>query len=458
MPCFSKYNIWHLWGRVMGTTKEKRKVRNKTKKSHSGKTHSRRNKNRSMHLILIIFAIIYLPALWKWIFHGNIETDIIHSGILEIKIPSEGVFIREETQVKSPYEGIVIPKVQHGERVPNNFDFAVVVDKDSKRILEEIESLEINILRQFAESNPDSLGRNSEFNTIIQQEVNKLTDIAMNSNFSALESVKATLERVINQRNREIFESSGDRLYLENEKNKLELLKRALSENAQTVQSDFSGIVVWDNSVINEKYNFNNMNELTIEDLTAEENKQNETRIVGYDEAFDVNKDQNFARLVNNQECWYVCAIDNKDSKKLKVGDSLSLKIEGINELIPCTVESIENFQDQDKCRVIVSFNRFIEKTVHLNNVEAQLIVESIEGLKIPQRSLTNINTFDGTADICLVRFNRVVIKRVKIVANQDNFVIVDKVPDNNETDPVRVFDIYVVNPQNIEEGQVIDK
>ena len=49
----------------------------------------------------------------------------------------------------------------------------MVVDKDSKRILEEIESLEINIFETIHESNPDSLGRNSEFNTIIQQEVNK---------------------------------------------------------------------------------------------------------------------------------------------------------------------------------------------------------------------------------------------------------------------------------------------
>ena len=105
------------------------------------------------------------------------------------------------------------------------------------------------------------------------------------------------------------------------------LLKEHLAKMHKQFNPDFSGIVVWDNSVINEKYNFNNMNELTIEDLTAEENKQNETRIVGYDEAFDVNKDQNFARLVNNQECWYVCAIDNKDSKKLKVGDSYHLRL-----------------------------------------------------------------------------------------------------------------------------------
>ncbi|HZK26778.1 MAG TPA: HlyD family efflux transporter periplasmic adaptor subunit [Thermoclostridium sp.] len=439
----------------MGTTKEKGKKGTRTKKPNSGKTRSRRNKKRTFHVILIIFAIIYLPALWKWIFHGNIESDIIHSGILEIKVPSEGVFIREETEVKSPYEGIVIPKVDHGQRVPNNFEFAMVIDKGSKRVLEDIESLEVNLLRQFAENNPDSLNKNNEFNTKIQQEANKLANIAKNKDFSTLDSINNALERLIYQRNKEIFERGGDRLYLENEKDKLEQLRKTLNENAQKVQSEFSGIVVWDNNIIDEKYKFSNMNELTIEDLTVEENKQTEARIVGYDESFAVNKDQNFARLVNNQKSWYVCAVNSKDSEKLKVGDSLSLKIEGINELIPCTVESIRDFQDKSK--VVLYFNRYIEKTVHLGYTKAELIIESIEGLKLPQRSLANINSFDGTADICLVRFNRVVIKRVKIIAHQDNFVIIDKVPNVNEIDPVRVFDIYVVNPQNIEEGQVID-
>ena len=123
--------------------------------------------------------------------------------------------------------------------------------------------------------------------------------------------------------------------------------------------------------------------------------------------------------------------------------------------MIPCTVESIEHFDD--KSRVVVSFTRYTEKTVHLRHTRADLVVESVEGLKIPQRSLTNRNIFDNTADVYLVRANRAVKKRVKIIAEQDSFAIIDKLPDSTDTSPVRIFDIYVVNPQNIEEGQVID-
>ena len=373
----------------------------------------------------------------------------------EIKIKSEGVFIREETAVQSPQDGIVIPKVDQGERIPNKFDFAVVVDKDSKRILNEIENLEKNIIRQFAENNPEILSGNSDFRNKVQNEVNKLTDIAVNKSFSAIADVKSSLERLLYQRNREIFESEGNRLYLENKKKELELLREKINETATTIESTFSGIVVWGEDFADEKYNHTNIDKLTIDDLQAVENTKPKKVAAGSEQSFEIAKDQVFARLINNEISWHVCAINRKDSDKLKTGDNISLKVDGIKELIPCTVESIETFED--KCKVIVSFNRFVEKTVHLRHVKADLIVESIEGLKIPQRSLTNINIYDNTADIYLVRFNRAVKKRVQIIAEQDTFVIIDKLPDSKETDPVRVFDIYVVNPLNIEEGQVID-
>ena len=98
-----------------------------------------------------------------------------------------------------------------------------------------------------------------------------------------------------------------------------------------------------------------------------------------------------------------------------------------------------------------------VEETIHLRNVKADLIINSVKGLKIPTRSLTNINPNDNTADIILVRLNRAIYKRVKILAQQDSISIISVLPDSKETDPVRIFDLYVVNPQNISEGQVIE-
>ena len=440
----------------MTTTKDKgRNAAASVAKPIKRQINRRKNRGRVVRYALILFALVYLPALWRWVFHGHVETDILHSDVLEIRIRSEGVFIWDETYITSPKDGIVIPKVEQGERVPNEYDFAVIVDKDSQRLLKEIENLEKNIIRQFAENNPEVLDMNGDFRSQVQNEVNKLTDIAIGKNFSAIDNIRSALENLLYQRNRKIFENTGDRLYLEDKKRELEILRAKLNESAIAVKSAFSGIVVWVADSANDKYSLANIQELKIEDLQTDVNIPHDIKTIGFEQAFEVSKEQTFARLINNEKGWYVCAIGKKDSSRLKKGDDVFLKIEGIKEMIPCTVESIEHFDD--KSRVVVSFTRYTEKTVHLRHTRADLVVESVEGLKIPQRSLTNRNIFDNTADVYLVRANRAVKKRVKIIAEQDSFAIIDKLPDSTDTSPVRIFDIYVVNPQNIEEGQVID-
>jgi len=439
----------------MGTTKDeginlagsgaRQKKRQKKRRKHRG---------RVVRCILILFVLVYLPALWKWIFHGNIETDVLYSGNLEISIRSEGVLIWDETYVKSPKEGFVIPKAEQGERIPNNYNFAVIVDKDSQRILKEIENLEKNIIRQFAENNPEVLDLKGDFRDKVQSEVNKLTEIAINKNFSAIGRIEATLENLLYQRNRKLFEETGNRLYLEDKKRELEILQAKLNESALNVKSEFSGIVVWGVDSADGKYDVSNIQNLKPEDLIVNENTGPYIS-AGYDQPFEVNKGQTFARLVSNETGRYVCVIGKKDSNRLKKGDDISLRIDGIKDLIPCAVESIEHFDDKSK--VVVSFNRYIEKIVQYRHIKADLVIESVEGLKIPQRSLVNRNIFNNTADVFVVRTNRAVRKRVRIIAEQDSFAIIESAPDSTDTNPVRIFDIYVVNPQNIEEGQVID-
>lgn len=423
----------------------------------------KRQKGGVARVLLVLFALLYLPALWSWLFHGSIETDILDNGLLEMKIPASGVFIREETAIKAPRDGIIIPKVGSSERVPNKYEFAMLVDETSRLTLQKIEEMEEDIIRQIAENYPGALERHPEFREQVQNEASKLSSLAANKNLPALKGIKSALERLLYQRNKEVFQGQGDRLYLQNEKDELEKLKQNLSLNATMIQSEFSGLVVWDDQPVDEKYRFENIGLLTPDDLAlqnSEKLKNGDAKdgglgLIRAEEAFSVKKDQTFARLVSNEKSWFVCTADSKRAERIKAGNSVSLKLEDVEQLIPGTVESVQPMGDITT--VVVSFNRLVEKTVHLRQVQADLVVESIEGLKIPVRSLANRNTRDNTADVILVRLNRAVVKRIAVVAEQDTFAVIDTLEGSSETDPVSIFDIYVVNPKNIEEGQVIE-
>ncbi len=414
-------------------------------------------------VLLVIFALLYLPALWNWLFHGSIETDILDSGLLEMKIPSQGVFIREETAVAAPKDGIIVPRVSSSERVPNRYDYAMLIDETSSLTLQKIGDLEEDIIRQVAESYPNSLEQHPEFREQVQNETSRLSSLAAEKDLPSIKGIKSALERLLYHRNKEVFQGQADRLYLQNEKDELEKLKQNLNQNAMIIRSSFSGLVVWDDQNADIKYLPENMGNLTPDDLTLKDSdKQNTAEgnggslgLIRAEEAFTVKKDQTFARLVNNERSWYVCCVDSKKAGRIQSGNALSLKVDGLEGLIPGMVESVQPMGDATV--VTVSFNRMVEKTVHLRHVSADLIVENIEGLKIPVRSLANRNIHDNTADVILVRLNRAVIKRVVVVAEQDTFAVIDTLAGSSETNPVSAFDIYVVNPKNIEEGQVID-
>ena len=73
-------------------------------------------------------------------------------------------------------------------------------------------------------------------------------------------------------------------------------------------------------------------------------------------------------------------------------------------------------------------------------------------------KSLFNINTVDNTADIAVVEMDKAVFKRVRIIGQQDTYAIIENLDPTKEKENVNVFDIYLINPKNIVEGQVVDK
>ena len=209
---------------------------------------------------------------------------------------------------------------------------------------------------------------------------------------------KIALERLLYNRNKEVFQGQADRLYLQNEKDELEKLKQNLNQNAMMIRASFSGLVVWDDQNADIKYLPENMGNLTPDDLilkdsdkqnTAEENRGS-LGLIRAEEAFTVKKDQTFARLVNNEKSWYVCCVDNKKAGRIQNGNALSLKVDGLEGLIPGMVESVQPMGDEPS--LLYPLTVWLKKPFICGMSVADLIVENIEGLKIPVRSLANRN------------------------------------------------------------------
>ena len=302
----------------MYDTKEKINSGQKNSKTQALRSKKKIEKKNRLSFMLIIFALLYLPALWNWIFHDSIDTEILNTGLLELRIPIEGAFVRQETVIKAPDEGIIIPKANQRERIPNKYTIAFMVDKNSRQTLERIDKMENEIIRHAIEESPVSIDGNSEFRNKVQNEVNKLSKPAINKTMESVMEIKSALEQLLSQRNKEIFSSKEDKLYLQNEKDELNKLKNQLSNNAVEIKADFSGLVIWDD-LYDEKYDPATMELLTPEELSLENIKDSEKviQLKETDEYFTVKENQTIARLVNNEKTWFVCAIETKRQNRL---------------------------------------------------------------------------------------------------------------------------------------------
>jgi len=136
---------------------------------------------------------------------------------------------------------------------------------------------------------------------------------------------------------------------------------------------------------------------------------------------------------------------------------TFEIEIEGIDERIPVTIEKTGE-KDNDYQIFTARMTEQIESTMDFRTVRGNIFTKSVTGMKIPIRSLFNINDVDDTADLAILRMNKVKYVRVKIAARQDNYAIIENIDATDTENSVNIFDIYLVNPKNIMEGQVIDK
>jgi hypothetical protein len=103
---------------------------------------------------------------------------------------------------------------------------------------------------------------------------------------------------------------------------------------------------------------------------------------------------------------------------------------------------------------VSIKINKSQYETSGLRIVNIELIKNDYHGLKVSLKSLQNINLDEMKAEIVLVKAGCADIRPVRITGMNEEYAIIETADMKNS---VNLYDLYVVNPENIEEGQVIE-
>jgi len=432
------------------------------------KRKKKRIRRRLLGFLGFVLMLIYIPAIWKWLFSVNHEIGVVRTATMEVRVPFEGILVRNETLLGSPGTGIVIPTVQNGERVAKGREVASYIQANMRDIVENYRQMEVEILKRVVAEFDSTAGTQRElWKSAIETQVKRLTDLSNSGDLSGADDIRTSIDRILEARARYMLEDDALKDKLKEEKKELERLRSNMQKSVESIISSKSGVVLYKCDGYEETFTPENRYNINSEDIekTLAGATENEKSLTPAE--ISVKKNEPFGKIISNDKCWLTFRVPVEQGseisllyEKAKLNDrevTFEIEIEGIDERIPVTIEKTGE-KDNDYQIFTARMTEQIESTMDFRTVRGNIFTKSVTGMKIPIRSLFNINDVDDTADLAILRMNKVKYVRVKIAARQDNYAIIENIDATDTENSVNIFDIYLVNPKNIMEGQVIDK
>jgi putative membrane fusion protein len=421
-------------------------------------------------ILLLLFALLYIPSLLNWLTGSHVATDIVRNGLIEEYIRLSVVIVRDEELLEpSAIEGQYIPEVNEGEKTAAFSTVAMIVNDASKGLLQDMETINAKIVKARMEKaeKTDFFSEDlSKLDTEIELRVRDLITACNASDFEGMGRCRAEIGKIV-EKKAEIIGDNYTDSYISSLIKQKEAIRKKINSSTINIKSSISGIVSYVIDGFETKLTPADLDALTPEKL--DEIKMLDSRkktVTGR-----VQAGVPVVKIIKGPDIYIVAAIPAKNAPDFKTGKRIKLRI---NETGMETSGDIVNMKDTGKDRIVmaVRISRGADTLSAYRVVNVDFISKTEEGLKVPVKCLRDISSDGRTARIMLVKYNTAVNRIVDIVLRDKEFAIIkphEAVPGESETggnntggidsdNTVNLYDTYIINPDNIEEGDIIDR
>lgn len=404
-------------------------------------------------ILVLVFALLYIPSLVFWIYGDDVATEIVRMGEIEELITTDAYIIRSEEVLKSEMDGECLREVTEGEKVQANARIATVLNQDSANLLKELKNLDNRII-DAQESNKGVKAVFSEDIKKIEKDIDErlkhIANCINKNNYSEIKKTKTQIDDLMEKKARISGELSPSDTFLKSLLAQKEVLQKRIESTTSYIVSLNSGIISYEVDGYEGLLSPEKIPELTIKDIQNIKVKSS----VQESDSLKVEKEKPFAKVVSGIEYYFAFVLGSKNKMGFEVDDRVSIRINNLDRIIEGIVYYKSNEMD-GKYIYAVKCDKALGETVSMRSVNIDIIKNQYSGLKVRLSSLTNVDKKNSTAKIVLVRSGFAKYVKVKIVGKNDTYAIVDN-PDVT-FGGVSLYSSYVINPKNIEEGQMIN-
>lgn len=406
-------------------------------------------------LLLVIFMVFYLPSLFNWLSGNNAAQDVIRNGVIEEYISADAVIIRQEEVLDpSPIDGRYIPEIDEGEKAAAFTRIAMVTGSESDDLLREIEVINDKIVKARMEQveksdffSADLAKLDEEIGARVQELI-----LACNSkSFDEMGRQRAEIRKIV-EKKAEIVAGNSTDGYISSLQQQKTSIQKQINENTRQIRTNISGIVSYRIDGYENVLKPSGLKELSQEELS----RIIESIADGYGETGRVRTGQPFVKIIRGTDIYLAARIPSDKAEAFEEGSSIKLRINEPYLEASGEVSHIGG-KDGDKLVVTVRISRGVDILSDRRVVNVDFISKTEEGLKVPIKCLRDITPDGKRARIMLVRNNVATNRYVDIICSDDEYAII-RTPEDEYEKTVNLYNIYLINPDNIEEGDIVRK
>ena len=392
-------------------------------------------------LVLGIFIYIIFNFLSS-IIGKNIQTLVLENEKAEMKISRKCLIVRDEYLLKSNVGGKLNLLVKEGEKITKSQEVANIygdvdynIDEKISDLNEEIEKIkkgEINISK-------DDI---SNFNKEIESTVSNIQLDLLNKDYSKIKEYKETLNKYVQDKNK-LVNNGIDSAKLAVKEDEKKILENQKANNVATYESSISGIISYKYDGKEEKYNYNNLENITKSDIEKEKNEYKSIE----NNSDKIKEDSVILRVINNHNSYIYTYVDKNEKKYFNENESIILR-SGDNE-IQATVYKV--YEENDNFIAIFKINNQNIGIYDTRVEEFDIIYKQIEGIKIPKDAIKNIDGKEGVYVVSEENKTPSFVELKGVTYEDDEFKYIDYYKNQvNEIDTVDLYDKIILKPNFI--------
>jgi len=415
----------------------------------------RGNKLRIGSLLIFLFILVYIPSFLNWVHGRNISSDILRIGLIEQSVNADGIIARDEILLKpSTFDGKYIPEVYEGERVPAFSRVATVLNKSSDSLLKDLEAVNLKIVKAQNEK-----AQTAEFFSADMAKVDKDIDLKVqnmiavcnSSSFLGLGDLKNDIDKLMQKKAEIAGEGSGDS-HLAALKQQKTSIQGRIDKNTGQVETEYSGLVSYIIDGYENVLTPKSIKGLTIKYINAVKNSS-----MPNEPMFDMaHSNKPLAKIIRGSDIFIAAVINQSDSGKYKIGSQIGVRINDLGFETKAVVSDVTKKED-NKCIISIKLNKGMNELISLRKVNVDIINSSSEGLKVPLKCLRDFDQAGKSAWITLIKANCATKRKADIVSKDSEFAIICT-PDTELKETVNLYDTYILNPDKIKEGEIVQK